>query len=196
MEGDSAAREDPPALGGRLVERSVASRLVVFIGRRRTRLHTTALELEPDIPGSRRKAPEMRARGLDACCVEAEYNLGGERGHRRSILPDRAMKAKLPPESNGGLTRIKAVLAMDERDASALAWEWLVSYAYCHPWRMRVAIALIAAPIPLVFWFAFESKIPAVAYTAVTLGLVVSVRGIATRHMAGVRQRPDDQRLG
>lgn len=100
------------------------------------------------------------------------------------------MNPQQPPDSDGRLTRMKAILAMDERDASALAWEWLVTYAYRNPWRMRVAIVLIAAPFVLLLWFAFDLKIVAAAYIAVTLGLVVSVRGIATRHVAGVRQGP------
>jgi hypothetical protein len=82
----------------------------------------------------------------------------------------------------GRLGRIKAVLTMDERDASALVWERFISLANRHPWRVRFLIVLVAAPFLLLEWFVLEWKVVALAYAAVTVGLLVSLRGIASRH--------------
>lgn len=71
---------------------------------------------------------------------------------------------------------------MDEKDASAAAWQWSVSVARRHPWRVRAALASIAVPIFYLEWFVLGLKPIALAFAAATIGLVVSLPGIVARH--------------
>jgi hypothetical protein len=82
----------------------------------------------------------------------------------------------------GRLGRIKALLTMDERDASAMAWARFLSLSRRHPWRVRFLIVLVALPIFLLEWFVAEWRVVALAYAAATVGLLLSLRGIVARH--------------
>ena len=70
---------------------------------------------------------------------------------------------------------MKAVLTMDERDASALAWQRLAAFYQRHPWRFRLLLLVVATPSFLMEWFVLGWRIVALVWAAITVGTVVTI---------------------
>jgi hypothetical protein len=88
---------------------------VVLISVRRTRLRATLLYLEADSPSGQGKASELRARGLDAFCLEADTASAENGGLAAKSSPTELDRARARPALSAELLDLPQPCHMEGR---------------------------------------------------------------------------------